>query len=94
MFGSLVLLYFYDRGVVLICLGVLLPVSGMSYFYGKKMKHLNKRKNDELEKQVDVISSGNELKIRNHYNNLKKWQIKISDQEAWNFGWLEMLVMV
>lgn len=94
IFGSLVLLYFYDRGVVLICLGVLLPVSGMSYFYGKKMKHLNKRKNDELEKQVDVISSGNELKIRNHYNNLKKWQIKISDQEAWNFGWLEMLVMV
>ncbi|MBN8837049.1 MAG: hypothetical protein J0I09_07305 [Sphingobacteriia bacterium] len=92
--GSLVLLYFYDKQVVLICLGVLLPVSAMSYFYGKKMKHLNKKKNDELEKQVDVISSGNELKIRSHYNNLKKWQIKISDQEAWNFGWLEMLVMV
>jgi ABC-type multidrug transport system fused ATPase/permease subunit len=94
IFGSLILLYFYDREVVLICLTILLPVTGMSYFYGKRMKHLNKSKNDELEKQVDIISSGNEIKIRSHYNNLKKWQVKISDQEAWNFGWMELMVMI
>jgi len=58
------------------------------------MKMLNKQKNDELEKQVDVISTGNTHLIKQHYDNLRKWQIRISDQEAWNFGLMEILVMV
>jgi hypothetical protein len=94
LFGSLLLLYFYDKQVVLICLTVLIPVTALSYFYGKKMKQLNKAKNDELEQQVDIISSGNYLSIRRHYTKLRGWQIKISDQEAWNFGLMELLVIV
>lgn len=94
LFGSLVLLYFYDSSVVLVCLAILLPVMTMSYFYGRKMKKLNRLKNDELEQQVNIISSGNKLAIKKHYDNLRKWQIRISDQEAWNFGVMEILVMV
>lgn len=93
LLGSLVLLFFYDTSVVGICLGVLLPVCAISYRYGKKMQHLNKFKNDELEKQVDVISTGNIKTIRQHYNNLRQWQIKISDKEAFNFGLMELMVM-
>lgn len=92
--GSLFLLFFYDIAVVVVCLSILLPVIGFSYFYGKKMKQLNKLKNDELEKQVDVIGTGNNHLIRQHYDNLRKWQVRISDQEAWNFGIMEILVMV
>jgi ABC-type multidrug transport system fused ATPase/permease subunit len=92
--GSLILLFFYDSAVILICLAVLIPVLGASYYYGKKMKHLNKLKNDELEMQVDAISSGNKRTLHKHYNTLRKLQIKISDQEAWNFGFMEFLVMV
>ena len=92
--GSLLLLFFYDTSVVMVCLGILLPVIVFSYLYGKKMKNLNKQKNDELEKQVDIISTGNNYIIRQHYDNLRKWQIRISDQEAWNFGIMEILVMV
>lgn len=92
--GSLILLFFYDSAVVLICLGVLLPVIGLSYLYGKRMKKLNVQKNDELEKQVDTITSGNNQLINRHYENLRKWQIRISDQEAWNFGFMEILVML
>jgi ABC-type multidrug transport system fused ATPase/permease subunit len=92
--GSLVLLCFYDTAIVTVCLSVLLPVSAISYFYGRKMKRLNRVKNDELEKQVDIISTGNIHTIRQHYNNLRKWQIKISDQEAWNFGIMEIMVIV
>ena len=65
-----------------------------SYSYGRRMRKLNRLKNDELEKQVDVISSGNGHLIRQHYDNLRKWQVRISDQEAWNFGIMELLVMV
>lgn len=94
IFGSLILLFFYDTSVVLVCLSILLPVVAISYLYGKRMKMLNKQKNDELEKQVDVISTGNTHQIKQHYDNLRKWQIRISDQEAWNFGLMEILVMV
>lgn len=58
------------------------------------MKRLTQLKNDELEKQVNVISSGDSNAIRKHFNNLRKWQIRISDQEAWNFGMMELMVMV
>jgi ABC-type multidrug transport system fused ATPase/permease subunit len=94
LFGSLILMFFYDASVVLLCLAVLLPVMLISYKYGKRMKRLNKLKNDELEQQVDVISSFDRKKVHNHYNNLRSWQIKISNQEAWNFGFMEFLVMI
>lgn len=91
--GSLILLCFYDAKVVGICLAILLPVAALSFFYGRRMKKLNQSRNDELEKQVDIIGSGNPLAIRRHYNKLRLWQIKISDQEAWNFGLMEIMVM-
>lgn len=92
--GSLIILLFYDKTIVLICLLILAPVMAVSYFYGKKMTVLNRQKNDELEKQVDIISSGNKRFIQHHYSNLRKWQIKISNREAMNFGFMELMVLV
>ncbi|HMU08546.1 MAG TPA: ABC transporter six-transmembrane domain-containing protein [Ferruginibacter sp.] len=92
--GSLVILFFYDKTVVGICLAILIPVILISMLYGKRMKRLNKHKNDELEKQVDIISTGNNSMIRHHYDNLRKWQVRISDKEAWNFGFMEIMVLV
>lgn len=94
LLGSLVLLFFYNSLIVLLCMSILLPVVGISYVYGKKMKRLNKHKNDELERQVDVIAAGDKIALKKHYNNLRKWQIRISDQEALNFGFMEILVMI
>lgn len=94
LFGSLVLLFFYDSSVVLLCMSVLVPVVLISRVYGKRMMYLNKKKNDELEQQVDVISGGDKTIVHNHYNNLRNWQIKISDKEAMNFGFMEFLVMI
>jgi len=91
--GSLIILFFYDKIIALLCLTILLPVTAVSYGYGKKMNRLNKEKNDELEKQVDVIAGGNKIKISHHYNNLRKWQIKISNKEALNFGFMELMVL-
>lgn len=93
LFGSLVLLYFYDHTVVLICLSILIPVSVISYLYGRAMQRLTRSKNDEMERQVDIISTKNVDMIKKHYMNLKGWQIKISDKEALNFGIMEFLVL-
>ena len=92
--GSLILLYFYKSNVVLICFAILFPVGIISYFFGKKMKTLTQMKNDELEKQVSVIAIGNKESINRHYNKLRSLQIKISDKEAWNFGMIELLVLI
>ena len=92
--GSLIILFFYDKIIALICLAILVPVMLVSYIYGKRMNVLNRERNDELEKQVEVISTGNKIKIHNHYNNLRKWQIKISNKEAFNFGFMELMVLV
>jgi ABC-type multidrug transport system fused ATPase/permease subunit len=72
----------------------MVPVIIISMLYGKKMLRLNKHKNDELEKQVDIIATGNNNIIRHHYNNLRKWQVRISDKEAWNFGFMEIMVLL
>lgn len=90
LFGSLLLLFVYDKKVVGICLLILVPVMIISFFYGRKMRRLNKEKNDELENQVDIISTRDKQKISQHYQNLRRWQIKISDKEAWNFGIMEL----
>jgi ABC-type multidrug transport system fused ATPase/permease subunit len=94
IFGALVMLYFYNNSLVMLCIAILVPVAIISKYYGKKMERLYKLKNDELEKQVAIISTGNKHAIYKHYSNLRRWQIKISTQEAWNFGFMEMLVMV
>ncbi|MFT3844017.1 MAG: ABC transporter six-transmembrane domain-containing protein [Lacibacter sp.] len=92
--GSLILLCFYDSQVVLLCMLMLIPVTITSYIYGKRMRRLNKFRNDELEQQINVLATKNSIRINEHYNKLRKWQIRISNQEAWNFGVMELLVMV
>lgn len=94
VFGSLIFIFYFDTSVVLVCLSVLVPVVLLSKVFGKKMMSLNKQKNDELEKQIDIISGGDRKTMHAHYNNLRSWQIRISNQEAWNFGFMEAIVLV
>jgi ABC-type multidrug transport system fused ATPase/permease subunit len=89
--GSLVLLYYYDAQVMMLCLTILVPVMVISHFYGKRMKRFSKLKNDELERQVDIIGTRDRKTIAQHYSNLRRWQIRISDMEAWNFGIMEIM---
>ena len=92
--GSLIILFFYDKSIVAICLLVLVPVSIVSRKYGRKMNELNRLKNDELEKQVDIINTGDPHQIRRHYAALRNWQIRISNKEAWNFSFMELMVLL
>ena len=94
LLGSLILLFFYQSSVVVICLIILIPVLLVSREYGKRMQYLTKKKNDELEKQVDMISAADHKTLTKHYSNLRTWQIKISDQEAFNFGFMELMVLI
>lgn len=92
--GSLLLLFVYEKKLVLFCLIMLIPVALVSYPYGKRMKNLNRAKNDELERQVEVMDTRDKQAIETHFDRLRAWQIKISDGEAFNFGVMEILVLI
>lgn len=94
IFGSLVLLFLYNRPVVGICLGVLVPVILLGRRYGSRALRLNVEQHDELERQVDVISGRNAQQIDQHFRRLRLWQVRLSDQEAFNFGATELLVLI
>lgn len=94
LIGSLIMLTFYQKNVVTLCLVMLVPVLLISYVYGRRMKRLNRLKNDELERQVDMISTRDPERIKTHYLRLRFWQVRISDQEAFNFGVMELMVLV
>ena len=92
--GSLFMLYFYEPSVLMICAAVLVPVVFISRRYGRAMGRVTRFRNDELEHQVDVISSRDETRIQSHYGKLRSWQIRLSDMQAWNFGFMEITVMI
>jgi ABC-type multidrug transport system fused ATPase/permease subunit len=92
--GSLLILFFYDWAIALTCLLILLPISCISIRYAKKVNQLTLKKNDVLEEQVDVIANGNVHLVKQHFNRLRFWQLKISNQEAINFGITELLMLL
>ena len=56
----------------------------------------NKSFNDELERQVDVISENESTSLNAHLKELMKWNIKLSDLEATNmfFAWLILIAFL
>ena len=94
VFGSLIILFVYDSTIVAICLAALLPLLGLSWVYGRITARLNLGRHDELERQVGIIAGTDRAVIARHYQALRQWQIKLSDQEAWNFGVTEVLVLL
>ncbi|MFM8568582.1 MAG: ABC transporter six-transmembrane domain-containing protein [Candidatus Kapaibacterium sp.] len=92
--GSLFMLYFYEPSVLTICAAVLIPVLFVSRLYGRAMERITRQRNDELERQVDVITSRDEALIEDHYAKLGGWQIRLSDIQARNFGFMEVTVMI
>lgn len=94
LIGSVVMIYFYNSYVFGVCLLLFIPIILISYFFSKRIKFLNKSYNDEYEKQIDIISLGEKEPVNEHYNKMRNWQIRLSDQEAFNFGYLELLSII
>ena len=41
-----------------------------------------------------MIGGRDTVAIAEHYRRLREWQVRLSDQEAWNFGATELLVLI
>lgn len=86
LFGTLLIIVFIDFNIFIACLlGI-----GLTFFVytisQRTIYRLTKAENNELERQIDVLSSRKNKKIQNHFSRLIKWRIKLSDLETWNYS--------
>lgn len=88
--GSAALLYFYNPTLLFVCLLIVIPSFTINYFFGKKMVKVTENVNDAYEKQVDVITNGDMQNIKNYFEEVRRFNIKKSSLEAYNFGTIEL----
>ncbi len=91
--GALVMLVFYDWTLIFFCLMLLLPAFLLNAAYGRQSFAFNGGLNDRLEKEVDVIDRSNSEELRQHFDSLARWRIRLSDAEAINFGLMELFIL-
>ncbi|MGW6455342.1 ABC transporter six-transmembrane domain-containing protein [Streptomyces sp. NPDC055078] len=92
--GSLVMLFTYSVESAFYCVLLIVPIVAVNWWYAGRAYALSRELNDQQEREVDVLTSGSEQSIRRHYGLLRKWEIKLSDAEAKNWGTLEVFVIV
>ncbi len=91
--GGLAILATYDRGLVILCIALILPACVLNTFYARRTFALSGKMHDSLEREVDVIEQGEPAEIREHYRTVAHYEIALSDSEAWNFGAMELFVL-
>ncbi len=95
MFGAFFILYFYDPKVMMVCLVVILPSFVINYIFGKKMRFVATSVNNQYEKQMEMIQTkANENALKSYFDTVRILNVKKSNLEAWNFGFLEIFVLI
>ncbi len=93
-FGSLAMLFWYDLQIGLVCLAVLVPMCIFNFRYLHRSVTLNRQLNDQLEKEAEIIATGDAAAVANHYLQVAKWRKQLSNAEANNWGVLESFLIL
>jgi hypothetical protein len=91
--GALAMLIVYDRILVLLCGVILAPLVFLSRRLARRSFGVNAALNDQLEREVAVIEEGQTGPVSDHYRSLARYQVRLSDLEAWNFLQMEFFVL-
>jgi ABC-type multidrug transport system fused ATPase/permease subunit len=94
LLGALVLLFFYDAWSAGFCLMLLVPLAILNRGYSRRTLTLNRRLNNQLEREVTVLTRRMPSRVLGHYRLLAKWRICLSDAEATNWGLMELFSIV
>ncbi|MCT4616779.1 MAG: ABC transporter six-transmembrane domain-containing protein [Candidatus Gracilibacteria bacterium] len=92
--GSIIMLIAFNFVNIYICLISGLLIALIYAITGDEILNLNKKYNNELEKQVNIIKSKDKPKFKGHIQNLNSLKIKLSDRDAKNFGIIEFIVFL
>jgi len=91
--GGLVMLLSRDPLLLPLGLALMVAVLSVSRLYGRKTLLLNGRLNDQLEREVEMISDGSPAAIRGHYERVAGWNIRLANWEAMNFSLLDLCTL-
>ena len=85
IFGISLVIAMLNIKIFFACLTLLLLILIIYFFTGKDNFNLNKRYNDELERQVQAIESKDNVTSKRHFNALMRWNVALSDLETANY---------
>ncbi len=85
LLGILIIIANLNLNVFWACLTLMLVIILVYLFTGKLNFTLNRKYNNQLEKQVLVIEKKEPALIARHFNSLMLWNIKLSDLETFNY---------
>lgn len=94
LIGALLLLCSYDVVLGALSSLLLVPFGIANAAYSNRLRHLNRGLHDRLECEVDVIARNSTAEVAAHYRDLAFWRIRISDWEAANTGFVQLLLTV
>ncbi len=94
--GTVVILSVLNVPVFLGCIVVALATVTLYALTGKLTIRYNEGLNDEHERQVDAVDSGDPRRLGDHLRAMMRWNIRLSDLEAANFGvnWVFMIALL
>ncbi len=94
--GTVVILAALNVPVFLGCLVVAVATVVLYALTGGLTMRYNQGLNDEHERQVDAVDSGDPARLAKHLRAMMRWNIRLSDLEAANFGinWVFMIALL
>ena len=94
--GTVLILAALNLPVFLGCLVVALATVVLYLLTGGLTMRYNQGLNDEHERQVDAVDSGDPARLAKHLRAMMRWNIRLSDLEAANFGinWVFMIALL
>ena len=84
--GTVLILWLLNVPVFLGCLVVAVATVTLYALTGRLTTRYNEGFNDQYERQVDAVQSGEPGRLGEHLRAMMRWNIRLSDLEAANFG--------
>ena len=94
--GTVLILAALNFPVFLGCLVIAVATVVLYALTGGLTTRYNQGLNDEHERQVDAVDSGDPARLAKHLRAMMRWNIRLSDLEAANFGinWVFMIALL
>ena len=91
--GSLVMLTLFDPVLGLVALGLGVPVAIVNTWLVRRSGRIHRAINDETEREVSVIDSGERRAVRTHFRVIARHTNRLSDTEAASWGIVEVIAV-
>jgi ABC-type multidrug transport system fused ATPase/permease subunit len=91
IFGSAAILFWYDLIIGAITALLFIPVFLVNRIYVRVTLRLNEGLNTQLEQEVQAIEKAEPEPVRHHFEQLRCWRVRLSDAEAYNWTFIEVL---